>query len=61
MAENIVSKYIGDAHSTVGRRFMKSVDTGEEAVIELTPEYFSVWDYGKPSSLSEAAEQVGKK
>ncbi len=49
VAEKIVGKYLGDPNSPMGQRFIGHVRDGTEIVVELEPEYFSVWDYGKRS------------
>lgn len=49
IAEKIVGKYLGDPKSPIGQRFIGHVRDGTEIVVELEPEYFSVWDYGKKS------------
>jgi nitroimidazol reductase NimA-like FMN-containing flavoprotein (pyridoxamine 5'-phosphate oxidase superfamily) len=47
IAEKIVVKYLGDSKSPMGQRYIGHVRDGTEIVVELEPEYFSVWDYGK--------------
>jgi nitroimidazol reductase NimA-like FMN-containing flavoprotein (pyridoxamine 5'-phosphate oxidase superfamily) len=49
IAEKIVGKYLGDPKSTISQRYIGHVRDGTEIVVELEPEYFSVWDYGKKS------------
>ena len=47
IAETIVTKYLGDSKSGYGKGIMDSVKNGSEAVVEITPHYYSVWDYSK--------------
>lgn len=47
IAEKIVTKYLGDSKSGYGNGLMESVRSGEEVVVEIVPEYYSVWDYSK--------------
>jgi len=49
IAEKIVGKYLGDPKSAMSQRYIGHVRDGTEIVVELEPEYFSVWDYGKES------------
>ena len=47
MAEKIVTKYLGDSKSGYGKGLIDSVRNGSEVVVEITPRYYSVWDYSK--------------
>lgn len=47
IAETIVTKYLGDSKSGYGKGILDSVRNGSEAVVEITPSYYSVWDYSK--------------
>ena len=47
IAEKIVSKYLGGLGSPMAKGLIDMVRSGKEAVIEITPSYYSVWDYGK--------------
>lgn len=47
IAEKIITKYLGDAKSGYGKGLMDSVRNGSEVVVEITPQYYSVWDYSK--------------
>ena len=49
IAEKIVGKYLGDPKTAMSQRYIGHVRDGTEIVVELEPEYFSVWDYGKKS------------
>lgn len=47
IAEKIVAKYMGGLDNPIGKGLMKEVRSGSEVVIEIAPNYYSVWDYGK--------------
>lgn len=47
IAEKIVEKYLGDAKTSYGKGLIESVRSGSEVVVEITPHYYSVWDYSK--------------
>jgi|SRR5919108_711372 nitroimidazol reductase NimA-like FMN-containing flavoprotein (pyridoxamine 5'-phosphate oxidase superfamily) len=47
LAEKIVAKYLGDAKGGMGKGLVDSVKSGSEVVVEITPHYYSVWDYSK--------------
>ncbi len=48
VAEKIGVKYLGSLENPMAKGYRESVRAGKEAVIEITPDFFSVWDYGKP-------------
>ena len=47
IAEKIVTKYLGDSKTGYGKGLIDSVRNGSEVVVEITPRYYSVWDYSK--------------
>lgn len=47
IAEKIVTKYLGDSKTGMGKGLVDSVRKGSEVVVEITPRYYSVWDYSK--------------
>jgi nitroimidazol reductase NimA-like FMN-containing flavoprotein (pyridoxamine 5'-phosphate oxidase superfamily) len=47
IAEKIGVKYLGDAENPMAKRFTNAVREGKDIVIEIVPDYFSVWDYSK--------------
>jgi nitroimidazol reductase NimA-like FMN-containing flavoprotein (pyridoxamine 5'-phosphate oxidase superfamily) len=50
IAEEMGARYLGSAKNPMAKRFTEAVRTGKDIVIEIVPEYFSVWDYGKAPS-----------
>jgi nitroimidazol reductase NimA-like FMN-containing flavoprotein (pyridoxamine 5'-phosphate oxidase superfamily) len=49
IVEKIMLKYLGSLDHQMARTLVELVRKGEEVVIEINPEYFSTWDYGKIS------------
>ena len=49
IGSDIVRKYMG-ADNPFEKNLSKEVNSGESIVIEISPEYFSTWDYGKANS-----------
>lgn len=47
VSEKIVTKYLGDSNSGLGKGIMDAVRKGSEVLVEIMPSYFSPWDYGK--------------
>jgi nitroimidazol reductase NimA-like FMN-containing flavoprotein (pyridoxamine 5'-phosphate oxidase superfamily) len=45
IAEKIGVKYLGDAENPMAKRFTNAVREGRDIVIEIVPDFFSVWDY----------------
>ncbi len=52
IAEKLVSKYLGGLDSPMAKGLIDMVRSGKEAVVEITPTYYSVWDYGKMTPRS---------
>ena len=46
-SEKIVAKYLGDLSTPMAKRIMDGVRKGSEVIVEITPFYFSTWDYSK--------------
>ena len=46
-SEKIVAKYLGDLSTPMAKRIMDGVRKGSEVIVEITPLYFSTWDYSK--------------
>jgi hypothetical protein len=40
-------KYLGTLEHPLAKRLMESTRSGNEVVIEITPKFFSAWDFGK--------------
>jgi len=47
ISEKIVAKYLGDLNTSMAKSMIDGVRKGTEVLIEITPLYFSTWDYGK--------------
>ena len=47
LSEKIVAKYLGDLNSSMAKNMIDQVRRGEEVLVEITPHYFSTWDYTK--------------
>jgi len=47
ISENIVAKYLGDLNSKMAKNMVEEVRKGSEVLVEITPQYFSTWDYTK--------------
>jgi nitroimidazol reductase NimA-like FMN-containing flavoprotein (pyridoxamine 5'-phosphate oxidase superfamily) len=47
VSEKIVAKYLGDLKSTMAKSMVDEVRKGSEVLVEITPHYFSTWDYTK--------------
>jgi general stress protein 26 len=45
--EKINLKYLGTAEHPLAKRLMESTRIGTEVVIEITPKFFSAWDFSK--------------
>jgi len=47
LSEKIVAKYLGDPNSSMAKRMIDEVRKGSEVLVEITPQFFSTWDYTK--------------
>jgi len=47
LLEKIIAKYLGDLNSTMAKNMVDGVKKGSEVLVEITPQYFSTWDYSK--------------
>ena len=47
LSEKIVAKYLGDLSSSMAKNMVDEVRKGSEVLVEITPHYFSTWDYTK--------------
>ena len=45
LTEMIVTKYLGDSKSGLGKTLMDGMRKGSSTLIEITPRYYSVWNY----------------
>ena len=46
-SEKIVAKYLGDLNSNIAKNIVDEVKRGSEVLVEITPQFFSTWDYTK--------------
>ncbi len=47
LSEKIVAKYLGDLKSSMAKSLVDEVRKGSEVLVEITPHFFSTWDYTK--------------
>jgi general stress protein 26 len=47
LTEKIVGKYLGDLSTPMAKRMVDGVRKGSSVLVEITPLYFSTWDYTK--------------
>ena len=47
IVEKMNLKYLGTLEHPLAKRLMESTRSGNEVVIEITPKFFSAWDFGK--------------
>ena len=47
LTEKMVAKYLGDLNTPMAKRMIDGVRNGSTVLVEITPLYFSTWDYSK--------------
>jgi len=47
LSEKIIAKYLGDLNSSMAKNMVDEIRKGSEVLVEITPHYFSTWDYSK--------------
>ena len=47
LTERIVAKYPGDLSTPMAKRMVDGARNGSTILVEITPLYFSTWDYSK--------------
>ena len=47
VSERIVAKYLGEIKSSMAKGMIDAVRKGSDVLVEITPLYFSAWDYTK--------------
>ena len=47
IVERINLKYLGTLEHPIAKRIIENTRSGNQAVIEITPKFFSAWDFGK--------------
>lgn len=45
IAERIITKYMGGLENDIGRFIINQIKEGNEAVLEITPKYYSAWSF----------------
>jgi general stress protein 26 len=49
IAEKIMLKYLGSADHPMAKVLLENVRNGNSVVLEITPKYYSTWDYSRNS------------
>jgi len=47
VAEKIIVKYLGSLAHPIATPLMSKVKNGESVILEITPSYYSTWDYSE--------------
>lgn len=47
IAEKIMIKYTGSLENKVAKFLLEAVKNGQSVILEVTPHYYSTWDYSK--------------
>jgi nitroimidazol reductase NimA-like FMN-containing flavoprotein (pyridoxamine 5'-phosphate oxidase superfamily) len=47
IAERIMEKYLGSIDEPVAKQILDTVKSGDSVLVEMTPSYYSAWDFGK--------------
>ena len=47
IVEKIILKYLGTLDQPLAKTMMETIKNGTEVVVEITPRFFSAWDFGK--------------
>jgi hypothetical protein len=46
IVEKIILKYLGTLDQPLAKTMMETIRNGTEVVVEITPRFFSAWDFG---------------
>ena len=46
IAEKIILKYMGSLENDIGQFIISQIKEGNEAILEITPKYYSAWSFG---------------
>lgn len=46
IAEKIITKYMGNLENDIGRFIISQIKQGNEAILEITPRFYSAWSFG---------------
>jgi len=49
IAEKIMLKYLGSTDHPMAKVLLENVRNGNSMVLEITPKYYSTWDYSRNS------------
>jgi hypothetical protein len=47
IAEKIMIRYLGSLEHPMAKALMSSVKNGDSVILEISPSYYSTWDYSK--------------
>lgn len=47
VAEKIMIKYLGNLEHPMAKALMTSVKSGDSVILQMSPSYYSTWDYSK--------------
>ncbi|AIC14912.1 pyridoxamine 5'-phosphate oxidase family protein [Nitrososphaera viennensis] len=47
IVEKIMTKYLGSVDHPTAKFILETVKSGKSVLLEITPSYFSTWDFGK--------------
>jgi hypothetical protein len=47
IAEKIMVRYLGSLEHPMAKALMSSVKNGDSVILEVSPSYYSTWDYSK--------------
>jgi general stress protein 26 len=47
IAEKIMTRYLGNLEHPMARALLNAVEKGESVILEISPYYYSTWDYRK--------------
>jgi len=47
IAEKIMTRYLGSIEQPTAKTLMNSVKNGDSVILEVSPSYYSTWDYSK--------------
>jgi nitroimidazol reductase NimA-like FMN-containing flavoprotein (pyridoxamine 5'-phosphate oxidase superfamily) len=50
IAEKIITKYMGSLDNDIGRFIIGQIKEGNEAVLEISPKYYSAWSFEPPET-----------
>lgn len=52
IAEKIMVKYLGSTQHTMAKTLLDMQKKGQSVVLEISPKYYSTWDYSKQQDIS---------